>query len=78
MKKTILILELVLVASLNLLAQKQIDYARTIKTQFPDEEVVISKSNVVIEFEVKSKHGLTASKNIDLEFIALEKNTEFV
>ncbi|MFA5418596.1 MAG: transglutaminase domain-containing protein, partial [Bacteroidales bacterium] len=51
---------------------------RTIKTQFPDEEVVISKSNVVIEFEVKSKHGLTASKNIDLEFIALEKNTEFV
>lgn len=78
MKNSLLTIGMLCLFSIVSNAQDFIDYARNLKSQYPDEEVVISKSTVVIEFDYKSKYGITATKESTNEFVTLKKNVEFI
>ncbi|MFK5856226.1 MAG: hypothetical protein QM503_08865 [Bacteroidota bacterium] len=78
MKKIFLLFGLIVLTQINLQAQKNIEYTRQIKAAYPTEDVVITKSSVIVEFEYKSKFGIVASEKRSEEFLSLEKNIAFV
>ncbi len=64
--------------TVNISAQKQIEFARKLKKQFPKDKVIITNSKVVVEFDYNSKYGIFAREKIEENFMTLEKNIEFI
>lgn len=59
-------------------SQDYIDYAKKLKKEYPDEEVIITKSDVTIEFDYKSKLGVVVYDETENEFVGLKKNFQFL
>jgi transglutaminase superfamily protein len=78
MNKAFLLLCCVFLFASSISAQKQIDYARKLKKQFPKDKVVITNSKVVVEFDQNSKYGIFAKEKIEENFLTLDKNIEFI
>ena len=78
MRKSLLLTLILFIIISAGVSQDYVDYAKKLKKEYPDEEVIITKSDVTIEFDYKSKLGVVVYDETINEFVGLKKNFQFL